>query len=114
MKIINDIIYSSDKMLLAERLAELIKASGFTPAWLHLKTGISPRSMDRLLKGRENVTDETRIKILGALGLSLCYFYNTPKLDYVLITLAEAEKIVNKYRENEIRLSKAAEAEKAE
>jgi hypothetical protein len=103
MKVINDNIYATDKMLLAERLAELIDASGRTPAWFHLHTGISPRSMDHLLKGRENVTDETRIKILGALGLSLPYFYNTPKLDKELITLAEAQKIVSKYWEKKLK-----------
>jgi len=74
--------YKFDKDLLATRLKEVIKESGLTRGQIKLRTGFSKRSQREMESGRANITDDTRLDYLKALGISLFYFFNDKRFDY--------------------------------
>jgi hypothetical protein len=75
------IVYRKEKLLMAQRLQKLIKAKGCSRRWLCRETGISEKNLRDILKGTINMTDETRLRILSALGVTLKQFYNSKTLD---------------------------------
>jgi len=79
------IAFSKEKKLINERLIELMKAKNISPGKLSLMTGIGHSDLNKLLTGTKNQTDETRLRLMEALGVTMYGFNNTPAFDEPII-----------------------------
>ena len=95
MKIEKEIFYSEEKLLLAQRLKEFVFLSGLSKKFISHATKMQCADLNRILNGRANLTDDTRMNILAVLNVTLKEFFNVQYLDKPLKTIKKQQEEQN-------------------
>ncbi len=79
------ILFSHEKKMIGERIAQICDDKGITQLELCCKAFVSEGGLSRIVNGKQNFEIDTLLCILAELKMSLYEFFNCDSLQHVVI-----------------------------